>query len=262
MFGSFVHVEAERRERLHADLDGALLRVRRLERREPAHVGDVERRRPLLALVAEQPLEPARPELLPPLGGGVARGRERLLEPAQRDRLLLLVARDRVGLAGELGLELLAGRAQQLEPLVVEAAEASPCELAQLVAVAVVGQDRELRLRGPERKRLGAELHPRGEDRVLELVLAGAQLDLDEAGFARLAQPVEALALVAGSRLGLGLAQRVELLAREELGVARDDLGPLGDLLLADADGAAFLGALEEVALRGAPRTRQASGPR
>ena len=74
------------------------------------------------------------------------------------------------------------------------------------------------------------------------------ELDLDEAGFTGLAKPVEALALV-GARAGLRLVQRVQLLAREELAVARDDLGALGDLLLADTNGAPFLGALEEVSL-------------
>ena len=78
---------------------------------------------------------------------------------------------------------------------------------------------------------------------------------------ARLAQPVEQLALVAVGRL-LGLAQRVELLAREEVGVAADDLRLLRDLLLADAHRAPLLGALEEVALRGGTRTRSDCGRR
>ena len=70
----------------------------------------------------------------------------------------------------------------------------------------------------------------------------------DQAGLAGLPEPVDALALDAGDRV-FGLLQRVELLAGEELAVARDDLGPLRDLLLADPDGAPFLGALEQVAL-------------
>src|SRR5262249_25676636 len=71
----------------------------------------------------------------------------------------------------------------------------------------------------------------------------------DHAGLAGLAQPVEPLALVARRRLVLCLAQSLELVAREQLRVAPDDLGALRDLLLADAHGAALLGALEQVAL-------------
>ncbi len=55
--------------------------------------------------------------------------------------------------------------------------------------------------------------------------------------------------LIALGRLLLGLPKRLELRPREQIRVASDDLGPLGDLLLADAHGAPFLGALEEVAL-------------
>ena len=52
-------VEAQRLERLQADLRRALLRVGRLERRQPAHVRGVEARRHL-GVLAEQPVEPAR----------------------------------------------------------------------------------------------------------------------------------------------------------------------------------------------------------
>ena len=99
-------------------------------------------------------------------------------------------------------------------------------ELAELLALLEVVQDCELRLGRAKRQLLSAVRDPRGEDRILQLVLAGAQLDLDEAGFTRLAKPVEALPLV-GARAGLRLVQRVQLLPREELAVARDDLGAL-----------------------------------
>src|SRR5438445_707872 len=57
------------------------------------------------------------------------------------------------------------------------------------------------------------------------------------------------LALVERLRRGLGPSKRLELLAAEEVGVAGDDLRLLGDLLLADAHGAAFLRALVEMPL-------------
>ena len=56
--------------------------------------------------------------------------------------------------------------------------------------------------------------------------------------------------LLAARRLLFGLTERVELLAREELRIAGDDLGALGDLLLAHAHGPALFGSLEQVALK------------
>src|SRR6185503_13419835 len=67
---------------------------------------------------------------------------------------------------------------------------------------------------------------------------------------AGLAQPVEALVFVRRRGGALGVVQRVELVAREQVAVALDDLGLLRRLLLADAHGAALLRALEEVALQ------------
>ena len=84
---------------------------------------------------------------------------------------------------------------------------------------------------------------------VLELVLALGGLRGDQAALARLAQPVEALAVVAGRGL-LVLAQRVELADGEEVGVAADDRRLLRRLLLADAHRPPLLRALEEVALQ------------
>src|SRR5206468_12429501 len=48
-----LEVEAELLDRVHADLDGTILRVRRFERRETAQVRDVVRGRNLCALGAE-----------------------------------------------------------------------------------------------------------------------------------------------------------------------------------------------------------------
>ena len=135
---------------------------------------------------------------------------------------------------------------QQLATHLVEAGGCVGLEVAELFAVAVLGQDRELRLRGPERHLLALERDSLGENGVLELVLPLGELAVREAGLARLSEPVEALALVAVGLL-LGRAQRVELLAGEEIRVAGDDRRLLGDLLLADAHGPNLLRALEDV---------------
>jgi len=47
----------------------------------------------------------------------------------------------------------------------------------------------------------------------------------------------------------LGLAERLELLTGEQVGVATNDLRLLRHLFLADADSATLLGALEQVLL-------------
>ena len=111
---------------------------------------------------------------------------------------------------------------------------------------AYVGQHGHLRLRVAQRHLLALEGDALGEHAVLELVLALDERGRDEPALARLAQPVEQLALVALGAV-LGLAQRLELLDAEEVGVALDDLGLLGDLLLAHAHRAALLGALEQI---------------
>ena len=204
------------------------------------------RGRDVVALGAEQLLEPALAQAVVRVGRGAAGRVEHALELVQRDPLLLRVPRDRVGLARELGLERLAGR-EQLAAVVVEARADGVRERAELVAVAVAGQHRELRLRGAQRQLLAAPVDARGEDPVLELVLPRRELGGDDPRLAGLAQPVEPLALVAARRL-LRLAQHVELRGREEVAVALDDRGLLGDLLLADAHRAPLFGALEEVA--------------
>src|ERR671910_1672006 len=244
--GDRCHVQAERLQRRHADLDRALLRVGALERRKPAQVARVVGGRYVVALRAEQAVEPALPQ-------SVVRGRrvprrsvERMLELAQRDPLFLGVARNRVELAGELGFERLPG-AEQLPSVLVEAGALGVGERAELVAVAVGGQHGEPRLRRPQRQLLSLPVDARRENPVLQLVLARGQLARDDPGLAGLAQPVQQLSLVVVGDL-LGLPERVELAGREEVAVALDDRGLLRGLLLAHAHGAALLGALEQVA--------------
>ena len=195
----------------------------------------MRRRRLRLALGPEQPLEPRLAQLDERRLDLLARRHEDRLELAQRDLLLLLVARDRIGLAAQVRLELLV-RADQVEPLLVEVRGAPPIELSELLAVLVLGDDREL------------EPHACGQLGVLELVVALRELGGHEAALTCLAQPVEPFSPLAVAPVLL-LAQRLELLATEEVGVARDDRGLLRDLLLPHANGAPFLGALVQVPL-------------
>ena len=200
-------IEAERGQRLQADLRGTVLRVRRVERRQPAHVPHVRRGRLRLALRPEQPLEPRLAQLQERLLDPVARGDEDRFQLAQRDLLLLLVPRDRIRFPAEVRLELLVG-AQQFEPLLVEPGRPAPVQLAELVAVLVVRDHGELCERRAQRQLLTLERHARGEQRIFELVVALGELRRDEAALARLVQPVKPLALVAVTLLLL-LAQRL-----------------------------------------------------
>src|SRR5207253_6953827 len=95
-------VEADPLQRVQADLGRLLLRVRALERREPADPCHVEALRALVALRAEQAVEPALAQLPERLVRDRARVGEHRRELAERDVLLLLVARDGIRLARQL----------------------------------------------------------------------------------------------------------------------------------------------------------------
>ncbi len=241
-----LEVEAERGQRREADVRRAVLRVGRLERRQPAHERRVVARGDVLPLLAQQPLEP--PLAQPLVGGprGDARRFERGRQLPQGDALLVLVALDRARDSGVLRRQRLPGL-RELEPVGVEARARRGLDPAQLLAVGVDGQDRKLRLCGAKRQLLALERNAVGEEPVLELVLPLRELGGDEAALAGLAQAEEQLPLVARRGL-LRLVERLELLAAEQVGVAADDLGLLRDLLLPHAHRPAFLGALEEVA--------------
>ena len=135
----------------------------------------------------------------------------------------------------------------QLEPVGVEARARLRLDPPQLLAIGVARQHRELRLRVAQRHLLALERHALREEAILELVLALRELRRGKPAFAGLAQAIDPLRVVTG-RL-LGLAQGLELLAAEEVGVAADDLRLLRHFLLADAHGAPLLRALEQVLL-------------
>ena len=150
----------------------------------------------------------------------------------------------------EAGFELVAG-GQQLAALLVEGRIDRPRQLAELLALRVLGKDGQPRLRRAQRQLLTVEREPRREHGVLELVLAAGQLRVDDSALARPAQPVQPLALVRVRRPVLGRTEDVELLTGEEVGVPRDDRRLFGHLLLADPNGAQLLHRLGEVRLVG-----------
>jgi hypothetical protein len=238
-------VEAQLRQRVEADVNGLVLRVRLRERRQPPQVRDVVRGRDLGALRAEEPFEPALAELLVGLLRLVARLRQHGGQLTERDALLVLAAGDGVVDARKIGGEVLL-RAEQVAPVVVEARGRVAVQAPELLSVGVVAEHREVRLRGAERQLVAAEVDACGEDRVLELVLALGELRGHDARLALLPQAVDAFPLFARS-VFLRSAQRVELVAAEEIRVTGDDGGLLGHLFLAHAHGAALLGALEEI---------------
>src|SRR5689334_10658167 len=136
-------------------------------------------------------------------------------------------------------------RSHQLEPVRVEARARLRLDPPELLTVGVTRKHGELRLRVSQRHLLALERHARREEAVLQLVLALGELGGGEPALAGLAQPVDPLGAVAGRRLGV--AQGLELLAGEEVGVPPDDLGLLRHFLLPHAHRAPLLGALVEV---------------
>jgi hypothetical protein len=132
--------------------------------------------------------------------------------------------------------------------IVVERRVAVGLEGPQLLALAIRLQDGELRLRRAQRDLLALPGDAGGQDAILELVVLFCELRRREARLARLAEPVEALALVSVD-LVLAVTQQLQLLAREEILVAGDDCGLLGRFLLPDPYCPTFLRPLEEVTL-------------
>ena len=127
-------------------------------------------RRLRVALRAEDAVEPAVAHAVVRVGRHVGRSDERALELAQRDRLLLVGARDRIGLAGDVDLQLL-GDGEQLEPVRIELRRLRPLEVAELLTVCVRIEHGETRLRGAQRQLLALEGHARADERVLERIL-------------------------------------------------------------------------------------------
>ena len=198
-----------------------------------------------LAVGPEQAVEPPLP---------LRRERRRALDPrsvdrvenrAKRDALLGLVARDGVGDARDVGLELVP-RGEERAALVVEGGRHLEHGGAERVAVGIGGLDGQTRLGRAERKLVVAPGDAGGEERVLERILALGELAVDDAFLAGEAQAGDLLAVVAARRR-FGPGERLELLAGEEVRVARDDRRLLGGLLLPHADRPRLLGALLEV---------------
>ena len=120
-------------------------------------------------------------------------------------------------------------------------------DLPQLLPLVVRVEDGELRLGVTQRHLLTAVLDTDRQELVLHLVLEMDELTREQAALARLPQPMKTLTLDGVALFVLPLTQVVELLAREEVGVARDDCRRLGALFLADADGSRLLGPFRAV---------------
>ena len=153
--------------------------------------------------------------------------------------LLLVDAGDGIRLFRQLGLESLV-LPDEIKSRIIERRRRSAIPLTEGISLRVVVDHGQPRLRRAKRDRLAVELEPRGEDRVFQRVVALDELGREEPAFARLPQPVQALARVSVGPLLL-VFQRIQLLAAEDVGVARDDRRLLRYLLLADPDGPAFL---------------------
>ena len=239
-------IEAEPREGLEAHRDGALLRVEAGERRHAADVGDVVGRRLGIALLPEDPVEPALPQrrvgVVLPAGGVVERGGE----PPEVDLLELGAAGDRIRLLRELGVERLRAH-EELEPPLVQECGRVGGELSELLAVGVLVEDRERGLSRPERHRLAVELDPLREGLVFEPVDELRKLEHRDAACAGLLQPEEALSVGHRGCL-LGSSERLVLLAREQVRVPADHGRELARLLGADSHGTSLLRRLVEIA--------------
>ena len=96
---------------------------------------------------------------------------------------------------------------------------------------------------------------PRGEQRVLELVLPLGELAVDDPLLAREPQPRDRLARAVARGVLSASRSACELLAGEEIGVPRDDRRLLRGLLLPHPHRTRLLGALDPVGLEPLSRT-------
>ena len=207
-------IEAEVLEGGEADGDAPLLRVHRLERRQPADPRHVRRGRRLLALGPEQAVEPSL-ALRRERGRALdARTIDRIEDGPKRDLLLVLVARDRIGYARDVGLEPVA-RGEQRAPLVVERRRDGEHRVAERVAARVLGLERESCLGRPQRQLVAV---PR--TRAASRAFSSASSCSASSRVTRPSWHVRRSLAIASrspsSAARLGLAERVELLAREE----------------------------------------------
>ena len=198
MLGILAELEAELRERRRADRHRAFLRVRVGKRRESAQPAGVAVARNRVALVSEQPVEPARAQRVPGGSGrrgGVLDDGEQL---AERDLLLLLGTSDQVGLArgGRVGG---VAPGDEAPALVVQRRGDGERSCAELLALPVLVEHGESCLRGAQRQLVAAPFDACREEHVLERVLRVHELLDDEPRLAGLAQPVEPFAVVSAA---------------------------------------------------------------
>ena len=205
------------------------------------------RRRHGLALGPEQPLEPALAQRVVGRRRAPARRRRaRARARAARSPSPPRSARPRRSIAGELRLELLAGR-QQPAPVVVEARRSRRCgaRRARPGRGSRAGRRASPARCGAAAPRRASRCGPRGSRSRARPPGPRAR--------PRRSPTRRSCAAGRAARARLGGARPrprggLELRRREEVAVALDDRGLLGGLLLPHAHRAALLGALEEVA--------------
>ena len=141
-------VEAEVAERGEAYLDTALLRIRVGERRQPPDVGGVKGGRRRRSVRPQQAVEPAIAQLdVGVLDQRAALG-DHIGQLAQRDALVLLAAENGILDSGQLHLHGVR-RTSDLEPPLVHRRRGVGVDLAQLLAIGVFVEHRELRVGVP-----------------------------------------------------------------------------------------------------------------
>ena len=219
-----------------ADGDGPLLRVRRGERRQPAHVGDVGRRRAVLAPRAEDPVEPV-------ARAGAQYGAVDRRRRAGRARPRAHGGRSPSGRALRLtGSGSPESSASSSSPArrrasrsSLNVADASTTSSPSAVAIRVGVEHGQRRLRGSQRA-ISSSLHWTRQARI-----AFSSASWRSASSAARCLPGRPRAAGRAARRRRcrqphrsALVEHGVLLAREQIRVAGDDLGLLARLLLAD----------------------------
>ena len=201
-------VEAEVAQRGEAHLDPALLRIRVGERGQPADVGRVKGRRRRRSVRSQQAVEPAIAQLDVGVLDQCAALGDHIGQLAQRDALVFLAAENGILDSGQLRLHGLR-RTTDLEPPLVHRRRGVGVDLAQLLAICVFVEHRELRVGVPQRHALSAVVDADRQQLVLYLVLHVDEIAREQAPLAALPESVEPLVLgVVALRVLGGLSAR------------------------------------------------------
>ena len=196
MFGSPARSKPSAFSVVEADVGRTLLRVRRLERREPPDVGHVVRAR-LLVAVRRRARARTRSRACAGTPASDAAAASLSAAASVRSEMAFSSSLRAIGSGSpDRSADSSSPARASSSRSSLKVAFRSAKQLAELLAVGVLVQHGELRLCRAQRQLLVAERQPRGELAVLQLVLALDQLGGDDPALADLAQPVELLPLV------------------------------------------------------------------